>query len=414
MTPKKYYVQSYGCQMNTTESQEMAGICQKLGLEETDNYQKADVIILNSCSVRQAAEDKVYGWGKKVTKQGYGQFINEQEQKTPPTQPLNNAKKSPDNWPLMILTGCMVGSSRGSRHRITQKELKKRANFVDYFIDQGQYEEQLPYILLREGLVETSNFTTFAPMSAAFNATRPSGNQAYVKISEGCDNFCTFCVVPYSRGPEKHKSEEQILAEIHHLLQQGFNDIMLLGQNVNSWGITSKKQKMDIRINSEQKLPFAALLRRIHAIKNIKKIRFITSNPFDFTKDMVQTLALPKIDRLLHMAVQSGSNTVLRRMNRRHTIEEFLQLLQNIRQTVPDIQIGTDLIVGFCGETEEEFQETLKLIKTAQFDFAYSAMYSTRPGTLAQKKYQDNIPLKVKKERYQILVNHLQKIKKSA
>jgi len=415
-TSNKFYIQTYGCQMNLNEGEEMAGICGALGLEETKEYAQADVVILNSCSIRQAAEDKVYGWAKKVDKKGKQRFgsgeSDEPLSKSTSPSPSDSVKAA---HPLMILTGCMVGSARGDRRRIPEEVLLQRAKFVDYFMDQGEYARQLPYILMREGLTpDVVAEEAFSPalQNPALIAKRQVGTHAYVKISEGCDNFCTFCVVPYARGAERSKPQTQILDEVNALVARGFHHITLLGQNVNSWGIENPAQKRAIRINSDQQLPFAALLREIHQLNRVEKISFMTSNPFDFTQDMINTLKLPKMDRYLHMAVQSGSDSVLKRMNRRHTAAEFLQLVNDLRAAVPDIQIGTDLIVGFCGESEEEFLETLRLVEMVRFEMAYMAMYSTRPGTLAAQKFQDDVPREVKKLRYARLADLVEKIQR--
>ncbi len=382
--------------MNTAEAEEMAGLCEALGLVAAQTWRDAEVVILNSCSVRQIAEDKVYGWGKKWEKQGKRIFGSG-------NLPGGEAVQQ-DGLPLVILTGCMVGSARGKRKRINETELARRANFVDYFVDQGSYGEQLPTILMKEGMTSGVVGGERAGHGTPLRARRKEGSHAYIKISEGCDNFCTYCVVPHARGEERSKDRQMILDEVKALVGQGYEHITLLGQNVNSWGIASPEEKKAIRINSNQPLPFASLLREIHALEGLSKLSFVSSNPFDFTQDMIEVLKLPKIDRFLHMAVQSGSNAVLKRMNRRHTAEEFTDLASRIRQTVPDIELGTDLIVGFCGETDEDFEATLALVRTVRFNVAYLAMYSPRPGTFAATHWVDDVPKIVKKQRYERLL----------
>lgn len=226
--------------------------------------------------------------------------------------------------------------------------------------------------------------------------------QAFVNISYGCDNFCTFCVVPYARGKEISRSESEILKEIKHLTQRGYKQVMLCGQNVNSWGLDAT-EKFSIRTGSNQKLPFAELLRKVAALEEIEKIDFISSNPFDFTQDLIDVLKTPKISNYLHIAVQSGNNEVLKKMNRRHTIEEFYTLIEKIKLVKPNIELGTDIIVGFPGETEEQFEDTVKLFEKITFNVAFISIYSPRKGTPAEKFYKDDIPLKEKRRRHERL-----------
>jgi len=417
--------------MNTADSERLAGLLERYGLKPAGRWQEADIIVLNSCSVRQAAEDKVYGWGKKLKMQ----INNDQENKN---QRSNNQrseetkerltmsvergatgdtekslKLKAHNSPLVVLTGCMVGSVRGERQRFSEAELRRRASFVDYVLELDEWEERLPEILHQISNIQfspsnnqfsTGNFQTI-PNTQFPIPKRAEGEHAYVKISEGCDNFCTYCVVPYGRGREVSRTQEEIITEVKDLVKNGFNHITLLGQNVNSWGIADAEQKKQIRINSEAELPFASLLRELHELEDLDKLSFLTANPFDFTLDLVETLALPKLDRYLHMAVQSGSDTVLQRMNRRHTIAEYCKLIAAIRARVPDMELGTDIIVGFPGETEAEFEETVKLVREIRYDNVYVAMYSPRPGTYAAKKYTDDVPKEEKKRRYQLIAN---------
>ena len=405
ISPKcKYFIQTYGCQMNTADSERLSGLLEGLGLSAAESWSEAAVVVLYSCSVRQAAEDKVFGWGKKIKEfnEANDQMINgSKDQKDIsiyhsagfPTRADRGQAERP--FPLFILTGCMAGSARGERKRFSEKELKHKASFIDYILGPSEWEQLLPSILVREGLVSPERIAALS-----YQPKRKVGQTAFVNISEGCDNFCSYCVVPYGRGKEISRSKNEILAEARHLVEQGFHHLTLLGQNVNSWGITDPEHKRNIRINSDTALPFASLLREIHEINGIERLSFLTANPFDFTRDMVQALALPKVDRYLHMAVQSGSDTVLDRMNRRHTIAEYRKLIASIRKSVPDIELGTDIIVGFPGETEEEFSETLRLISDIRYNVVFTAMYSPRPGTSAATKYADDVPKAVKKERY--------------
>lgn len=388
MQEKKYYIQTFGCQANIRDSQTMAGTLDALGFLPTSDFKDADVLIINTCSVRQKSEDKVYGWGLVL-----GNGLE-----------AVNVLYDKKNTQKIFITGCMVGSAKGDRVRHKEQILKDKMPWAHYFLAPDE-EHLIPKILVEEKIADG-----WALAALDKNFINPAfGNQtewAYVNISTGCDNFCTFCVVPYARGEEKHRSEADILHEINHLINRGFKNIMLVGQNVNSWGL-DRTEKFKIRSGSDQKLPFADLLRKVHSIDGVEKINFISSNPFDFTTDLIDALKLPKIDRYLHIAVQSGDNEVLKRMNRRHTIEDFRNLIDKIKSEIPDMEIGTDIIVGFPGETDEQFLNTVKLFDPKQdginFKNAYISIYSPRIGTNAAKFFNDDVPLKEKKRRHKVL-----------
>ncbi|MEK7595081.1 MAG: MiaB/RimO family radical SAM methylthiotransferase [Patescibacteria group bacterium] len=396
LEPKKYHITTFGCQANTADSEAMAGILEAFDFYETKKEAEADLWIVNTCSVRQKSEDKVYGLGKKV----------------------KDYKKNNPNLKI-LMAGCMVGSVTGERQRYALSELKNRTPWVDKYINPSQIKE-LPMLLTELELIDdwadkALNFSnlqakrgeTFAPGEFAL----PNKKHAFVNISVGCDNFCTFCVVPYARGREVSRSQDEIMTEVEHLIKAGFEEITLCGQNVNSWGLPTQT-KFAIRTRSHFKLPFASLLRKIHALEAVKKISFISSNPFDFTIDLIETLKLPKISRYLHMAVQSGSNEILKKMNRRHTVEEFKNLVGNIREAVPEIEIGTDLIVGFPGETEEYFLETIRLCEEVNFSVTYISIYSPRKGTPAEKFFKDDVSLTEKKRRHALLTKIVENSKK--
>jgi tRNA-2-methylthio-N6-dimethylallyladenosine synthase len=362
---------------------------------ETKDEKDADVWVVNTCSIRQKSEDKVYGIGKKV---------RELRQANPGLK--------------IILAGCMVGSVTGERQRYDFEQLQKRTPWVDYYMNPSQVRE-LPRILSELGAVDDwvskaldlfpvteKRFSTFAPGEDAV----ANKKHAFVNISLGCDNFCTFCVVPYARGKEISRNKEDIIKEVKLLSKMGYSEITLCGQNVNSWGLDTSV-KFQIRSGSDDKIPFAALLREVHEIEGITKISFISSNPFDFTTDLIEALKLPKISRYLHIAVQSGNNDILKKMNRRHTVEEFITLIEKIRKAVPEIEFGTDFIVGFPSETEEQFQDTVKLCEEAKFSVAYISIYSPRKGTPAEKFFKDDVPLKEKKRRHAVLTQVIEKTK---
>lgn len=384
---KKYYIETFGCQANIKDGQVMAGTLDALDFSQTNDFTEADVIIINTCSVRQKSEDKVYGWGMKLG--------------NPIAHEVKHYEKK--GHQVVFVTGCMVGSAKGDRKRYDIKVLQEKMPWANYMLAPDE-EYKIPEILVKEGFV--SSWTkSVVPQNIVLSKDVSSNDMtAYVNISTGCDNFCTFCVVPYSRGKEVSRTKEEILNEINHLVSRGYNKVLLIGQNVNSWGLDTKT-KFKLRAGSEDKIPFAKLLREVHSISKIEKISFISSNPFDFTQDLIETLKLPKIDRYLHMAVQSGNNEILKAMNRRHTIEEFKELVTKIKKAVPDITFGTDIIVGFPGETESQFMDTVALFKWMKFNVAFISIYSPRIGTSAQKLLKDDVLLKEKKRRHKYLTD---------
>lgn len=356
-----------------------------LGLQKAKTWLDTDLLILNSCSVRQASDDKVLGLGKKIKKL-----------KAKTCLPARQGERL-----KTIVTGCLVGSASGERKRFKFKELQKKLSWVDILLPQEELVVKLPELLRK--WEKENNVVTKTVSSLNVRQTKP----ALINISTGCDNFCTYCVVPYARGAEISRSKSEILKEVRDLVNHGVTEILLLGQNVNSWDL-SKEKKFQIRTGSTQKLPFTSLLREIHEFPQIKKISFLSSNPFDFTQDLIDTLAFPKIDRYLHLPVQSGDDEILKRMNRRHTVADYLKLIQKIRTKVPEIEIGTDLIVGFPGETEKQFENTVKLCEQVKFRVAFVSMYSVREGTAAAK-LKDDVSKVEKRRRHQKLVEIIEK-----
>jgi tRNA-2-methylthio-N6-dimethylallyladenosine synthase len=382
--PKTYFIKTLGCQANIADSNTMSGILEALGLEplempvekfsnETTEleyvFSTADLFIVNTCSVRQKSEDKAFGLGKTLLR-----VAREKHKK-----------------PFVVMSGCMVGSVTGDRQRYALDDLKKKTSWVDLYINPSQAEE-LPDKLLNSG------FELGVTHAAKYLPKLDSVSHAYVNISNGCDNFCSYCVVPYARGREVSKSAEKILAEIQSLVGRGITEVTLCGQNVNSWGL-NPTEKLQIRMGSAQPLPFVDLLREVHAIAGLEKIDFLSSNPFDFTQGLVDALALPKIKNYIHIAVQSGNNDVLKKMNRRHTVEQFIDLINRIKKIRPDMELGTDLIVGFPDETRAQFMDTVKLVQTVKFNVAFISMYSPRKGTSAERLYKDDVTKEEKKYR---------------
>lgn len=365
-----YYIKTFGCQANKSDSERTEGDYQARGYKPTKSWKTANEIVVNTCAVRQSAEDRVRGFLVNVARHF-------------------NQSKSPK--PKIILTGCMT-------HH-TNRDLYEILPMLDEILPIGEVGFNSPSL-------------------------RRDKIHAWVPISTGCNSFCTYCIVPYSRGREKSREMKDILEEIKGLAKVGYKEITLLGMNVNSWGLEKvgigfrkllmgkdrKFTREDLPTNQSQYLqpngipPFIKLLQGISNIKGIEKIRFLTSNPWDFHEELIDEIAInKKIDRFIHLPIQSGSNKVLKRMNRGYTKEDYLNLVQKLRNKVPDVVIGTDIIVGFPGETEEDFQETLDLAKQMDWKVAFVAQYSPRPGTAAWRVYEDDVSPSEKKRRWKIL-----------
>jgi len=346
---KTYFIYTFGCQANKSDSERIAGDYQARGYREAKNIDSADEIIINSCSVRQRAEDRVVGLIYNLSQQF--------------------KKKSK---PKIILTGCMIHHGKA--------KLLKMLPFVDEILPIMEVGFNLPIV-------------------------RRDKKHAWISISTGCNSFCTYCIVPYSRGREKSRSILDILKEVDSLVKKGYIEITLLAQNVNSYGL----EKLGINIRKQHKKvkskpPFVKLLEKICTYEQIKIIRFLTPNPWDFSDELINCIKdHKKIDRYLHLPVQSGSNKILKKMNRGYTREQYLTLINQIRLKIPQVELGTDIIVGFPGETEKDFQQTIDLAKKVGFKVAFVAQYSPRSNTIADKLYKDNISPQEKKRRWNIL-----------
>jgi tRNA-2-methylthio-N6-dimethylallyladenosine synthase len=321
------------------------------------------LIIINTCSVRQAAEDKVYGLANKV-----GELRSKKQELR------------------VILTGCMVGSAIGERRRIKLTELQRRMPWVDEFVP-------------LEDLAITP-----ARWSPPRRWKKPK-EPALVPVMWGCDQFCSYCVVPYGRGPVRSRPQEEIVEEVKCLVRQSVKWVMLLGQSMNDYNAISKLKTQISKPKLKSQNSFTELLRKVHDIRGLEKISLLSFNPWNFSDELIEVLALPKFERYIHLPVQSGDDEVLRKMNRPYTISEYKKLVQKIRQKIPGVRIGTDAIVGFPGETKEQFQNTVKLFRELKFDHAFIFLYSPRPGTAAAKLYSDDVPLKEKKRRHKILTS---------
>lgn len=342
---KKYFIKTFGCQMNEADSERIAGWYEQQGWQKTESMEQADEIIINSCSVRESAENRVFG------------LINN----------LYKKLKTKDKRPKNILTGCML--------RYPLRTLKEKLPQVDAFVKISEYIDN----------------SQFARPERSRRVIRNSRTHAWAPITEGCNNFCSYCVVPYARGRERSRPFEEIVCEVSKLTRRGYKEITLLGQNVNSYG-------KDLR----PKKSFSLLLTNLHKISGIKKISFMTSNPWDLTNDIIKAINLPKVDRYLHLPVQSGDDEILKKMNRKYSAKDYLTLVKKIRKQIPDIQIGTDIIVGFPGETEKQFNNTVLLCRKVGFVKAYVARYSPRPGTAAFK-IKDDVTPEEKRKRWRIL-----------
>lgn len=438
----RYYIKTFGCQMNTSDSERVRTILEALGYEASqDEHKDADLVLFNTCSVRQKAEDRVFGAIKEVAK---------------------IRKERPDM--LIGITGCMVrqsgvkadvkkvkeegieGLPEWRQHRAI--DLKKRGLLAKKGVDTllKKYDkidlvfriediarlgellmEANPKLelneLIDEGTLE--NYFKISPKNS-------SPVQAFVPIMTGCDKFCTYCIVPFTRGREFSRPLEEVIEECTELVENGTKEITLVGQTVNTYGLSrmdraSKKfdwyYKNGGQISSAYRglkvddsgveKPFVTLLKEVDKLKEkgLKRLRYTSPHPRDFTDDVIEALAtLETMCPYIHMPVQSGSNSMLRRMNRNYTMEEYVDIMNKMREKIPGLSITTDIIVGFCGETEEEFQETYDMYDQLEWDFCYLARYSPRKGTVSERMMEDDVPREVKKERWEKM-NELMKQK---
>jgi tRNA-2-methylthio-N6-dimethylallyladenosine synthase len=361
-----YFIKTFGCQMNEADSERIAAGLEVQGYSPAEKMEGADLIIINTCSVRQKAEDKVYGLANKIKE----------------LRMMNNDLPAGKAGLRTIVTGCMVGSAIGERRRIKLTELQRRMPWVDEFVP-------------LEKLAKSISLCS----SILFSQKRKLEEPVLVPVMRGCDQFCTYCVVPYGRGPVRSRSQEEIIEEIKCLVERGVKWVMLLGQSINDYGNENAKVSMQ-----NAKTSFAELLRRVHEIEGLEKISLLSFNPWNFSDELIDILAMPKFERYIHLPVQSGDDEILRKMNRPYTVAEYKNLVQKTRQKIPGVRTGTDAMVGFPGETEEQFQNTVKLFQELKFENAFIFLYSSRPGTAASKLYPDDVLLEEKKRRHKILM----------
>lgn len=383
---KKLFLESYGCQMNFSDSEIVASILTDNGYNTTQKMEEADLILVNTCSIRDKAEQTVR---KRLTE-------------------FNALKKSNPAMKVGVL-GCMA-------ERLKSKFLEEE-KIVDLVVGPDAYRD-LPNLLedVEDGRQAINVILSKDETYADLNPVRLGGNgvTAFVTITRGCDNMCTFCVVPFTRGRERSRDPHSIVEECKNLWNEGYKEVTLLGQNVDSYlwfgGGLKKDFKKATEMQQATAVDFAELLSMVAEAVPGMRIRFSTSNPQDMHENVLRTIAKYKnICKYIHLPVQSGSTTVLERMNRQHTREEYLELIDKIREIVPDLALSHDMIAGFCGETEEEHQDTLSLMEYVKYDFGYMFAYSERPGTPAHKKMEDDVPEEVKKRRLTEIINLQQK-----
>lgn len=371
---KQLYIETVGCQMNMLDSEMVVASLRKEGYQLTDDPLRADVVLFNTCSVRQHAEDKVYSALGKLRR---------------------HKQKHPEQ--IIGVLGCMAQNH--------QKIVFERAPYVDLVVGPGQLQK-VPELIARiqdgggpqeafslgrkDGPVEDirRSHESFDPLRDP--EMRPSPFQAYLRIQIGCDKFCTYCIVPSVRGPEQGRPPEQIVAEARTLADQGCLEITLVGQTVNSY-----RHRAGDRITR-----LSDLLAMLHDIDGIRRLKFVTNYPKDMTDDLLQAMRdLPKVSHYLHVPAQSGSNRMLERMKRGYTVEDYREMLHRIRSVLPEAAISSDFIVGFCGETEDDFRQSMDLVREGRFKNSFIFKYSERPGTKGAELYQDDVPYDVKQRR---------------
>ncbi len=380
---RKLFIESYGCQMNFADSEVVASILAQDGFNTTNKLEEADLVLVNTCSIRDKAEQTVR---KRLQKY--------------------NAVKRDINPKMKVgVLGCMA-------ERLKEKFLEEE-KIVDLVVGPDAYKD-LPNLIsdVDDGRnavnVLLSKEETYADISPV--RLQSNGVTAFVSITRGCDNMCTFCVVPFTRGRERSRDPQSILEEITDLISKGFKEVTLLGQNVDSYLWYGGGLKKDFKNASEMQkataVDFAKLLDMV-AIANPKlRVRFSTSNPQDMSLEVIHTMAKHKnICKHLHLPVQSGSNRILKEMNRQHTREEYMELTDTIYKIIPEIALSQDMIIGFPTETEEDHQDTLDLIKHVKYDYGFMFSYSERPGTLAGRKMEDDVPFDTKKRRLQEVID---------
>ena len=355
----KYYILTMGCKLNENDSEKMMGMLEKMNYVQTENMKEADLYIINTCCVRENAEEKVFG-------------------------KLGELKAIKDKRNIIItIGGCMMQEEH------IQEKIKKSYPFVDVMFGTHtlyKLPEDL-YIAINKNKKIKDILDVDGEVYEGIPIKRTSSNSASVTIMYGCNNFCTYCIVPYVRGRERSRTPQNILQEIEELAKKGYKEVTLLGQNVNSY-------------NGGEGYKFANLLRDVEKIDGIETIKFVSPHPKDFTDDVIEAIKdSKKISKLLHVPLQSGSTNILKVMNRKYTKEQYLSLVQKIKKEIPDIAFSTDIIVGFPGETEEDFEDTLDVVEKVNFEQIFMFIYSRRVGTPADRM-ENQIPEEIKHKRF--------------
>ncbi len=362
---KYYHIITYGCQMNVHESEKIAGILEELNYKSVDDISKADIAVFNTCCIRENAENHAFG--------NIGML----------------KKLKAESRKMIIAVGGCLPQQMGKAENLHEK-----FPYVDIIFGTHNLNKLKEYILLKEkqkkAVIKIEDCD--GSVSEDDKPFRTSYPNAWVNITYGCNNFCSYCIVPYVRGRERSRKSENIIAEVEELVKQGYKEITLLGQNVNSYG------------NGTDEITFPELLKKIASIEGKFRLRFMTSHPKDFSEELAKVMSEnPKICRNLHLPVQSGSDEVLKAMNRKYTSKDYLAKIEILRKYIPDCAVTTDLIVGFPGETEEDFEATLELVKKVNFSSAFTFVYSRREGTVAARM-ENQIPEDVSKRRIMKLV----------
>jgi tRNA-2-methylthio-N6-dimethylallyladenosine synthase len=383
----KYFIQTFGCQQNFADSERIAGFLEKKDYRRAKTIEEADYVVINTCMVREQAEDRIYGLVRNIR------------------------LKRKNKPPKIVISGCLPGAAMREPTGELQRKIQKRLPDCEFMLN------------------EKAGFTC--------PSLREDKKHAFVPISNGCNNFCSYCIVPYARGREISRPFKEILNEVLKLVKEGYEEITLLGQNVNSYGadlidLKSKKpvllagrqearsyilpggkavRPVMVRSLGKMRIPtlFPYLLEAVCQILEIKKVNFLSSNPWDFSDELINIIAKnEKINRHIHLPVQSGDDTILKKMNRYYTSKEYLDLVKKIKKRIPQATFGTDIIVGFPGETKKAFENTVKLCKKVKFEVAYIGKYSPRPGTVSEK-LPDNVSYQEKNRRFHILDNLVNK-----
>ncbi len=370
---KKLYLETYGCQMNFSDSEIVASIMKDNNYDITQNISSADVILINTCSIRERAEQRIWNRLKQ----------------------LKSLKKKNKNLIIGII-GCMA-------ERLKTKFLEDETG-VDLIAGPDAYRD-LPNLISKAKKAQKvanvllSDKETYDDISPVrFNS---NGVTAFITIMRGCENYCTYCVVPYTRGKERSRNPESIVNEAKDLFNKGYKEVTLLGQNVNSYKWESKQENVN----------FPKLLKKIALINPLLRVRFTTSHPKDLSDELLNTIAkYDNICKAIHLPFQSGSDKILKMMNRKYTAEWYMNRIKAIRKIIPDCGISTDIISGFCSETEQDHKKTLSLMNWVGFDYAYMFKYSEREGTIAAKKFKDDVPEEIKSKRLQEIINLQQKL----